>query len=80
MTAGGEPPQPPPPSDDAKRRAERIVIYGYLGLIVFLVVSGQIATIFTEGKVHIEVATLGALIGGLSGLLIAKALSGGNRP
>lgn len=79
MTTSGEPPEPPP-SDDAKRRAERVVIYGYLGLIVFLVVSGQIAAFVTDGRVHIEVAALGALIGGLSGLLIVKAFSGGNRP
>lgn len=74
MTTSGEPPQPPP-SDEAKRRAERVVIYGYLGLIIFLVVFGQIATLVTEGKVHIEVAAVGALIGGLSGLLIARAFT-----
>lgn len=75
MTASGEPPQPREPSDDAKRKAERIVIYGYLGLIAFLVVSGEVASILTDGRVHIEVATVGVLIGGLSGLLIAKALT-----
>jgi hypothetical protein len=74
MTTTGEPPQQPP-SDDAKRRAERIVIYGYLGLIAFLVVSGQIASLVTDGRVHIEVAAVGALIGGLSGLLIARAFT-----
>lgn len=75
MTSSGGDPQLPPPSDDSKRKAERYVIYGYLGLIIFLVVSGQIATIVTDGRVHIEVAALGALIGGLSGLLIVKTLT-----
>ena len=77
MTAQGSDvdPPPPPPSDEAKRAAERVVIYGYLGLITFLIVTGQMAAIVTDGRIQIEVAAVGALIGGLSGLLIAKAFS-----